>query len=205
MSKSAQSCGCWSFWLSSGWEVSNKAKHSNYSEPWGIMQERKSNKSIWATLTFTAVFSFPRQFLDDPIKWCNNPLRSNQLPLTLVFLTSRPTRTFSDTSQSPPCIEQLLTQHGKTQAWCWLFLNGPHDAGPGCLEQNFNETREPLPVLSFHIMSPDFLWGCRELNLRFKIKVRALFSPWLSSLPSSWLPLTALVFYFQVWVSQPLR
>lgn len=148
------------------------------------------------------MFSFPLQFLDDPIKWCNNPLRSNQLPLTSVFLTSRPTRTFSDTSQSPPCIEQLLTQHGNTQAWCWLFLSGPHAAGPGCLEQNFNETREPLPVLSYHIMSLDFLWGCGELNLRFKIKV---LQPMIVFFALFLTPLTAPVFYFQVWVSQPLR
>lgn len=167
------------------------------------MQERKSNKSIWATLTFAAVFSFALQFLDDPIKWCNNPLRGNQLPLTSVFLTSRPTRTFSDTSQSPPCIEQLLTQHGNTQAWCWLFLNGPHDAGPGCLQQNFNETREPLPVLSYHIMSSDFLWGCGELNLRFKIKVlsESSLQPMIVFFTLFRTPLTASVFYFQVWES----
>lgn len=65
--------------------------------------------------TFTAVFSFPLQLLYDPIKGCNNPARCKQLPLTSVLLPPRPTRAFSDTSQSPPCIEQLLTQHIKTQ------------------------------------------------------------------------------------------
>ena len=34
-----------------------------------------------------------------------------QLPLTSLFLASRPTHTFPDTSQSSPCIEQLLPQH----------------------------------------------------------------------------------------------
>lgn len=93
---------------------------------------------------------------------------SNQLPLTSLLLTSRPTRTFSGTPQSPPSIEQLLTQHGKARARCRLLSNGPHGAGPGCLEQNFSETREPLPALSYHIMSSGFLCWCKELDLRLK-------------------------------------
>lgn len=125
------------------------------------------------------MFSVPLQLLYDPIKGCNNPLRRNQLPLTSLLLTSRPTRTSSDTSQSLPCVEQLLTQHGSTRGPVpFLFFSGPSC----CRSRDFGGTRGPRPPSD---LSCYVLWSSLVMRgAGFRRKVASV-SPWLPSWPSS--------------------